>query len=99
MVLHRPVEPAALIKHVDYFRFARKPSRIGGKRGDHCLQAGFPLLIAVSESDYCRVADNISGHHFPEPRFWPATANGLLSTVILFRNIASRRFQAFSFGI
>ena len=36
---------------------------------------------------------------FLEPRFWRATANGLSSTIILLRNIVSRRFQAFSFGI
>jgi len=75
------------------------PARIDATRGDYFLQADFPLLIAVSESDHCCVADNISGHHFPEPRFWPATANGLLSTIIFLRNTASRRFQAFSFGI
>ena len=28
------------------FRLARSPSRINAKRGDHFLQADFPLLIA-----------------------------------------------------
>ena len=29
----------------DYFRFARNPSRVDAKRGDHFLQADLPLLI------------------------------------------------------
>jgi hypothetical protein len=33
----------------DNFWFARDPSRIDAKRGDHILQADFPLLIVVSE--------------------------------------------------
>ena len=30
------------------FRLGRNPSRVDAKRGDHFLQADFPLLIAVS---------------------------------------------------
>jgi len=31
---------------MDYFRVARHPSRIDVKRGDHFLQADFPVLIS-----------------------------------------------------
>jgi len=34
------------IWHVDYFRVARNPSGIDVKRGDHFLQADFPVLIS-----------------------------------------------------
>jgi len=41
------------------FRVLRNPSRIGGRRGDHFLQADFRVLIrAVPILDYFRIADN-----------------------------------------
>jgi hypothetical protein len=34
------------------FRIARNPSRIDAERGDHFLQADFPVLIAAARLDY-----------------------------------------------
>jgi len=44
---------------IDSFRFARDPTRIDGKRGDHFLQADLWVLIpGAGESDYIRIADH-----------------------------------------
>ena len=42
---------SALLRHVDYFRFARNPSRINAKRGDRFLQADFTRTNAAMQAD------------------------------------------------
>ena len=50
----------AFIRHVDYFRVARKPSRVDGKRGDHFLQTDFSVLISLwLRQIYFRLADKL----------------------------------------
>jgi hypothetical protein len=39
------------------FRFARDPSRIDAKRGDHCLQADFTGLIPPWKPESFRLAE------------------------------------------
>jgi hypothetical protein len=74
--LRRPIETAALIRHVDYIRVPRNPSRIDAKRRDHFLQADFPVLIARHPSGF-RSADNTPRalvFCFSQPCFRPARA-------------------------
>jgi hypothetical protein len=65
--------PRLSYKQMDCFRVARNPSRVDAKRGDHFLQADFPLLIVVSERKIASECPTICPESFSYPHV-PASA-------------------------